>query len=120
MRLTITYIVCLVQLAPGFTSSLPESSPSHLYVRGLVFYHSIVFQGYDTMRIAPSAVLQRNLTALSAQIETPHGRAEVVWSAVSEHSGNCGKADENDDLHLFCPEKIESIAFASFGTPSGL
>lgn len=76
--------------------------------------------GYATVGVRPGAI-GHNLTAASALETTPFGELSVAWS-LEGADGTCATAPENSKAHLSCStagDTIKSVAFASFGTPTG-
>lgn len=94
-------------------------------------------RSWANMAIAPpaGAILDdcagQNLTSAAASIDSPMGLVAVSWQLQSgTAAGPCGDVAEHDTLTLTCaappagaagatPPAFTSVAFASFGTPTG-
>ena len=75
--------------------------------------------GFEEVHIWPRAVASQNLTHAEAVVGTPRGDVVTSWRLAT--SATCAVADENEVLTLSCApsDVIQSVAFASFGTPTG-
>ena len=78
--------------------------------------------GFALAAIAPSGVGVRNLTSAEGRVATPHGDIVVEWSLLPLGPTCASGVAEGDVAVLRCNapgDVISSVAFASFGTPTG-
>jgi len=77
--------------------------------------------GYSSLEIRPPPVdilVNSPLNAVAAAVNTPYGEVGMRWVRIG--GSICGTFPENSWLELSCQTGlIQSVSFASFGTPSG-